>query len=145
MGTPFEEVYNLFLSQVKMYELAMMNETLLEENMHLWLTGALSYFSHMTTKDLYNREFGLSAFSEELSPQEKVILAKHMTHVYLSTFLITEQNISQALNSRDYRMYSPANQLKALQELASKISRDANTLMSRYSYNLVDVKKFFNR
>lgn len=145
MGTPFTDVYDLFLSQVKMYDLAMMNETLLEENMHMWLTGALSYFAYMSQKDLYDHDLDQPNFTEALSPQEKVIIAKHMTNVYLSTFLITEQNIAQALNSRDYRMYSPANQLKALLEVSAKIGRDANLLMSRYSYNLTDVKKFFKK
>ncbi|MEK4025510.1 hypothetical protein [Sporosarcina sp. FSL W7-1283] len=142
MGTPFSDIYLLFLSQIKDYELATMEETLLEENLQLWLINSIGYFT-LCKKDLRNYDSDLAQFTDVLDSIEKQILAKFMVHSYLNTFLLTEQNLKQALNSKDYRMYSPANQLKALKEVREQINSEANTLMSRYSYNIHDVKRFF--
>lgn len=142
MGTPFSDIYHLFLSQIKDYELATMKETSLEDNLQSWLMSSIGYFSSCR-KDLRMYDLQLAYFTEELDSTEQYILAKFMVLAYLSTFLMTEQNLKQALNSKDYRMYSPANQLKALMELRKQIHSDANTLMSRYSYNIHSIREMF--
>jgi hypothetical protein len=74
---------------------------------------------------------------------EKQILAKFMVVVYMDTHLIHDSLLKTALNSKDYRTYSPANQIKALIEIKSKINSEANTLMSRYSYSIKNLKDLF--
>ena len=144
MGTPFSDIYNLFLSQIKDYELALMEETVLEENLKLWLMSAIPFF-HCCKKNLDKMDKVLSTFDEELSNNEQFILAKYMTYSYVSTFLLREENLSQALNSKDYRMYSPANQLKALQALCEHIKREGSVLQSQYSWNPNSIKELFKR
>lgn len=142
MATPFSNIYKHFLSQITDYELIKMEEAAMEENMQLWLMSAIGYFSSCR-KDLRQYDLQLSQFTEELDSTEQEILAKFMVSAYVSTFLITEQNLKQAINSRDYRTYSPANQLKALTELKKHIHSEANTLMSRYSYSIHAIKELF--
>ena len=144
MGTPFSDIYNLFLSQIKDYELAEMEETVLDENLQLWLMGAIPFF-HSCKKNLDKLDKTLATFDEELSGTEQFILAKYMTYSYVSTFLLREENLSQALNSKDYRMYSPANQLKALQALCEHIKREGSTLQSQYSWNVHSLKELFKK
>lgn len=144
MGTPFSDIYNLFLSQIKDYELALMEETVLEENLQLWLMGAIPFF-HSCKKDLDKIDMVLGIFEEKLNNNEQFILAKYMTYSYVTTFLLREENLSQALNSKDYRMYSPANQLKALQNLCEHIRREGTTLQSQYSWNVNSLKEMFKR
>jgi len=144
MGTPFSDIYNLFLSQIKDYELAEMEETVLDENLQLWLMGAIPFF-HSCKKNLDKKDKILGVFDEELSDTEQSILAKYMTYSYVSTFLLREENLSQALNSKDYRMYSPANQLKALQSLCEHIKREGSTLQSQYSWNVHSLKEMFKK
>src|SRR6185312_11551999 len=111
MGTPFSDIYELFLSQITDYELTVMTETTLEKNMQMWLVSAIPNFLNCK-KNIQQYDKYLAEFDEELSSTEQFILSKYMVHAYVSTFLIKEENLSQALNSKDYRMYSPANQLK---------------------------------
>lgn len=144
MGTPFSDIYNLFLSQIKDYELALMEETVLEENLRLWLMSAIPFF-HSCRKNLNKLDSGLAVFDEELTLNEQILLAKYMTYSYVSTFLLREENLSQALNSKDYRMYSPANQLKALQSLCEHIKREGSTLQSQYSWNVHSLKELFKK
>lgn len=143
MGTPFTEIYVQFLAQVETYELANMPETSLEENMQLWLTNSLGYFT-MCRKEL-TYDAHLSEFDEELDNNEKTILASYMAVEYLKTFLMKEQNLSQALNSKDYRMYSPANQLNALTNLRNHMLDEINAKLSRYSWNKKSIKGLFKK
>ena len=142
MATPFNEIYPLFLSQVTDYDLVNMTVDSLEDNLQLWLLSSIGFFSNCK-HDLSDFDLTLKQFNAELNHIEKQILAKFMVVAYLDTHLIKEDLMKQSLNSKDYRMYSPANQIKALIELKSKINNEANTLMSRYSYNIHRLKDLF--
>lgn len=145
MGTPFSDIYKLFLSQIKDYELAEMEDTVLEDNLGLWLVNAIPHFKSCKKNLEMIIDETMKEFSEALTITEKSILAKYMVYVYVSTYLIREENLSQALNSKDYRMYSPANQLKALQFLCEHIKRDGSTLQSQYSWNAASLKEMFKK
>jgi len=142
MATPFGDIYTLFLSQVTDYELAVMDETSLDENLQFWLMSAIGFFSNCR-QDISEFDLTAKQFIADLTINEKQILSKFMVVVYLDTHLIKEDLMKQTLNSKDYRMYSPANQIKALIEIKSKINSEANTLMSRYSYSLKNLKELF--
>ena len=142
MGTPFNDIYQLFLSQVKVFELVMMDDNSLEQNMQLWLMSSIGHFGNCR-KDLRQHDLIMGEFAEELDSEEKFILAKYMSYAYLLTYVITESNLKQSLNSKDYRMYSPANQLKALQGLRDSLYSEANSLKTQYSYNIHSIKDFF--
>ena len=141
MATPFNNIYSLFLSQITDYNLQSLNNESLEANLQLWLLGAIGYFSNCS-HDLTNFDLGLKQFNVVLNHNEKLILSKFMLSVYLDTHLIKEDLLKQNLNSKDYRMYSSANQIKALIEIKNKVTGEANVLMSRYSYNIHRMKEF---
>lgn len=157
--TPFSDVFNLFLSQVTDYELTLPSQLsgeltaeeelmkqefidTLEDNMKLWLRAALTRFT-MIKKDVDDVNWEDKQFNVTLKSNEQYILAKCMVLSYLDIHVISEGNIKQALNSKDYRMYSPANQLKALLELQAHINNDLNSLMSRYSWSIDSIRGRF--
>lgn len=142
MTTPFDTIYPQFLSQVTDYELATMDEIALEENLQLWLLGAIGFFSNCK-HDLSDFDLVTQQFNSDLNHMEKQILAKFMVIVYLDTHLIKDSLYKEKLNSKDYRSYSPAALMKTLLEVKTKINSEANTLMSRYSYNIHRLKDFF--
>lgn len=144
MGTSFQEIYESFLSRVSTYELAMLEETKLESNLQEWLINALPYFTNCK-KDLDNYDKEFAHFNEKLSNSEITILAVYMVYLYASTFLMREENLAQALNSKDYRMYSPQGQLKALTSLQEHLAQEANTLKSQYSWNVKSIREMFKR
>lgn len=142
MATPFQDVYDLFLSQITDYELAVMEETSLDENMLSWMKSAIGFFSNCR-HNLYDFDTTTQQFNDDLTINEMQILSKFMVFSYLDTHLIKEDLMKQSLNSKDYRMYSPANQIKAIQGLKESVSAEANLLKSLYSYNLNTLKDFF--
>lgn len=142
MATPFQEIYTTFLSQITDYELAVMEETSLDENMEKWMMNSIGYFSNCR-HNLLDYDLTIKQFNDDLTVTEIYLLSKFMVFVYLDTHLIKEDLMKQSLNSKDYRMYSPANQIKAIQGLKESVNAEANTLLSRYSYNLHLLKDFF--
>lgn len=141
MATPFTTVYTSFLSNVTDYNLAKIPEASLDENMQSWLMQAISFCVHSVSKvNDYDLDFG--EFNQTLNNSEIQILAKLMVENYMNTYLFREDLLSQSLNSKDYRAYSPANQLKALRELKEHIHNDATVLMSRSSYSIQNLEAF---
>jgi hypothetical protein len=139
MATPFTTVYKSFLSNVTDYNLANLPEASPEKNTLLWLKSAISYCTHSVKKvNDYDEYFG--EFNQNLDNNEIQVLAKLMVEEYMNTYLFREDLLSQSLNSKDYRAYSPANQLKALRELKAHIHNDANVLMSRSSYSIQNLE-----
>lgn len=142
MATPFTDVYPLFLSQVTSYELEEMEDEILDENMEAWLLGAIGFFSSCK-HDLSNLDLTLKQFNFDLNQVEQQILSMFMLIAYLNTQIVDEKLIKDTLNSKDYRTYSTANKLKSLLEIQASINSRVNTLMSRYSYNIHQLKDFF--
>lgn len=144
MTTNFENIYNRFLANITDYKLAKLDDVALEENLELWLEQSISFYPN-PRKDLQNRDMKMKCFSEVLNDTEIEVLAKFMIMSYMNTHLMREDYLSQSLNSKDFKIYSPANQLKALRELKESVKQEANTLISRNSYNVADIKKMFGK
>ena len=144
MTTSFNDVYDRFLANITDYKLAKLDDVTLEDNLRLWLQQAISFYPN-SQKDLSIVDPYQAIFIEDLNSTEIAVLAKFMIMSYMNTHLMREDLLSQSLNSRDYSIYSPANQLKALRELKESIRNEANTLISRNSYNVNSIKKMLKQ
>lgn len=142
--TPFEEVYNRFLSSITDYNLARLSDTVLKANMEQWLSSAIAAIPN-PSNSLKNVDFSLESFNGELTHTESEIVSKFMLSAYINTHLMREEYLSQSINSKDYRSYSSASQLKAILDLQKSIVNDANVLISRNSYSVERVMDKFNK
>ena len=142
MATPFSDVYSMFLSQVTDYELAVMEDISLEENLQLWMMSAIGFFSNCR-QDLTDFDLTTTQFTPDLTMNEKQILSKFMVVVYMDTHIIHENLMKRELGSKDYRVLSGDNKIKALIGIKTLINSEANTLMSRYSYSIKNLKDLF--
>lgn len=144
MATPFTDIYDVFFSNIHSYKLALLDDLNLEEELSQWLQNGIAHFT-MARTNIYNFTTQLQQFNCDLSFLEKQILGKCMTLEYMNTHLMDEKNLSSALNSRDYRTYSPAKQLEALTKVKNHLIYDSDTLMSRYSYSGIDLTEYFGK
>ena len=142
MATPFSEIYDVFFSNVHSYKLALLDEISLEEELSQWLFGGMTHFTTANT-NIYNFNKSMAEFNCDLDFSEKQILGKCMTLEYMNTHLMDEKNLSSALNSKDYRTYSPAKQLESLIKTKDSLSKEIDTLMSRWSYKICNIEKLF--
>lgn len=144
MATPFTDIYDVFFSNIHSYKLALLDDINLEEELSQWLQNGIAHFT-MARTNIYNFNIQLQQFNCDLEFLEKQILGKCMTLEYMNTHLMDEKNLSSALNSRDYRTYSPAKQLEALTKVKNHLIYDSDTLMSRYSYSGINLTEFFGK
>lgn len=144
MGTPFSNIYDIFYANIHSYKLALLDQNALEEELSQWLVNGISHFT-MARTNLYSFNQDTQEFSCTLAYLEQQILGKCMTLEYMNTHLFDEKNLSSALNSKDYRTYSPAKQLDTLIKLQKTLSEDLDNLMSKYSYNGEDIRALFKR
>ncbi|MFO1442804.1 hypothetical protein KDN24_06195 [Bacillus sp. Bva_UNVM-123] len=98
-----------------------------------FLKSAIPKFTY-SVKDLSNRDDILLQFNFILSEIEKEILATLMVVEYLSPKILRDEFLESRLGSKDYREFSPANQLKELKDLRKIFKDEANLLMIEYYY-----------
>jgi hypothetical protein len=133
MATPFEDIYEFFLSKVTDFSFANFTDTELEEELEMYLRSATpKFFSAGETRLKRNSTF--KEFDQNLTDLEKEILASLMIVEYLNPKIISTENMRQFLASKEYKIYSQANHLSKMIELRNQVKSEVNHLMSLYSY-----------
>ena len=132
MATPFEEVYQFFLSKVTDYSFVNFTENELEEEFEKYLRSASTKFFSAGTRLEKNLKF--KEFERDLTDLELEILSLLMVLEYLNPKIIATENMKQFLATKEYKVYSQANHLSKMLELKNNIKSEVNHLMSQYSY-----------
>ena len=137
MGTPYNEIYNMFLSDIKDRKLiSMLAPAELVDILEYYLLESADIHFKRCEKDLSDRDVELQQFNLDLTNEEKRILAKGMRIKWLSSnFVANEQLLNARLTTKDYNIFSPANQLKVLMSLEVEFKRELRALITRYQYD----------
>jgi len=144
MATPFSDVYSIFLSNITDYNLGNMNATDLESNLEQWLLASIPYLPN-SYGDVNNYDIVKNQFNVTLDNPLKQILGKIMILNYLNTQIFREEYLKQHLNSKDYKTYSPNEQLKTLHNIRKDLRIEIDSLISKYSYNTKNLKAWFGK
>ncbi|MGM7720497.1 hypothetical protein [Metabacillus sp. Hm71] len=134
--TTYDEIYSRFLGKIEDYEIKEKLQLEYEFALELlldFLKSAIPKFTY-STKNLSDRDDTLSRFNFELNEMEKEILSTFMVVEYLSPKILRDEYLEDRLGSKDFRSFSPANQLKELRELRQSFKSEANSLMIEYYY-----------
>lgn len=114
MATTYAEVYNAFLDKVTDYDLALMVETDAQSLMHGYLTQAVVRFLESCNKDLSQTDE--NGFTETLDIDEIDILSEGMVVAWLRPRRNNLDLLRNALNTKDFTTFSPANLLDKVNE-----------------------------
>ncbi len=134
MSTPFSRVFELFLPLIADYDLIPMTTAEIELNLGRWLRSASNKFSVDCRQNVLARNFVTQSFSVSLTELEVQILAQLMVVEWLSPRLHATQLIKQAMNDKDFKLYSQSNHIEQLTKLRDAAQKTANSLIMRYSY-----------
>lgn len=134
MATPFSEIYDRVYNKISDYSFLNLTQNEVEDILESYLLSSIVKFKKCK-KDLSNRNQTLKQFNEDLTDEEKEILATLMCVEYLTPKLITSDLLQQRLSTKDYQLYSQANQIKEIREVRDKMKSEANQMMIRYSYS----------
>ncbi|OAO82585.1 hypothetical protein [Anoxybacillus flavithermus] len=134
MATPFSEIYGRVYNKISDYSFLNLTQNEVEDILESYLLSSIVKFKKCK-KDLSNRDQALKQFNEDLTDEEKEILATLMCVEYLTPKLITSELLKQKLSTKDYQLYSQANQIKEIREVRDKMKSEANQMMISYSYS----------
>lgn len=131
MATPFLNVYDLFLllNQDKR-SLETLSPEHQEELFQSFLLKSAVDFYECKTDLSFNLE--RKEFNEDLELDEQYILAEFMRLYWTQRLLFDEKNLRLQLGDRDYKKFSPANQLKELSSLETKAKNDLKKRIIKY-------------
>lgn len=132
MATPFEEVYNFFLSKVTDYSFINFTESELEDEFEKYLRSACAKFFTAGTR--LEKDLQFKEFNRDLTDLEMEIISLLMVIEYLNPKIVATENMKQFLTTKEYKVYSQANHLSKMLELKNQYKSEASHLMSQYSY-----------
>ena len=140
MSTSYEEVYDRFLNKIEDYDF--MNaiqddEDFFDAKLLKHINSGISLFTYSVKG--FIRDNKTLKFEREIDEQEKEIIALFMLHEYLNSKIIRDELVEQALGSRDFRQWSPANLLRAVKETQKEIKESADALMNVHYFSEGDL------
>jgi hypothetical protein len=132
MSTPFEKVFDSFLSKIEddLYtSLSVDNEADLTK----LLNGAIVQFDFPKV-NIFDKDDDMQQFNVDLSIHEIEILANLMKLEWIKRQLNSVSLLKQMLGDKDFRLTSQANHLKVLIDLKMETEKEINSLVTKYSY-----------
>lgn len=138
MATPFQNIYDKFLSLIEDYELAIIPDDELDYLLFSYLDRAVSLDFKQCRKDLTNYNKELKQFNEDLTGEEQWIIAYGMVLSWLESKIKRERLLRDAISDRDYEESSHANQLKELLNLEESTRKKITEYILNYTFNDFD-------
>lgn len=138
MATPFQDIYDKFLSLIDDYELALFENDDLEFLLSNYLSRAISLDFKQCKNDLSNLDKELKQFNEDLTDEEQWIISHGMVLSWLEPKIKRERLLRDAISDRDYKESSHANQLTALLKLEETTAEKLKQYIISYTYNDFD-------
>jgi hypothetical protein len=132
MSTPFEKVFDSFLSKIvdTLYNNPEFN---VEADLTKLLNSAIVQFDFPKV-NIFDKDDVLLQFNVDLSLHETEILANLMKLEWIKRQMNSVNLLKQLIGDKDFRLTSQANHLKVLIDLKVETEKEINSLVTKYSY-----------
>jgi hypothetical protein len=132
MTTPFEKVFNSFLSKIEDNLYGNLDFDI-EADLTKILNSAIVQFDFPKV-DIFDKDDDLQQFNVDLSLHEIEILANLMKLEWIKRQMNSVSLLKQMIGDKDFRLTSQANHLKVLIDLKMETEKEINSLVTKYSY-----------
>ena len=134
MATPYETIYSSFrINKIKDTEILSLKDEDIETLDFGYLKSARVKFK--TCSKMSDYDDVLKQFNKDLTDEEVEILANLMIVEWLTPKINATEFLRMNMDATDFKIFSPANQLKQLKEIRDNFKKEANALIGSYSYN----------
>jgi hypothetical protein len=132
MTTPFEKVFDSFLSKIEddLYTSLSID---VEADLTKLLNSAIVQFDFPKV-DIFDKDDTLQLFNVDLSIYEIEILSNFMKLEWIKRQMNSVSLLKQMLGDKDFRLTSQANHLKVLIDLKTETEKEINSMVTKYSY-----------
>lgn len=136
--TNLSDIYDIFLSKISDYNLVnLLPEEVDEELLGYFKSARTKFYKCKKDKD-GNDRLELSEddtkVTGKLTYYEMEILVKLMLVEYMTPILLSSEVLKQGLSDKDFKIYSQANQLRELNLLYRLLQKEANKMITEYTY-----------
>ena len=139
MATPYEELYERALFKVKDLKLGSMDESERRYVLKRYLDSAVADFNAKCEKDLDDRDELVEEFVEDLTNDEKEILALGMAYYWLSAQIMDRSLLKNKISTKDYQYFSPANLMREINEMRTDVRKEYRHRIAEYTYDHGDL------
>ena len=144
MTITYDMAIGAFLAKITEYDLMDMSPESREDMVIQYLKTAASQFRKVCKYDLVGTmndtegEFQVDV-AEEDADELLDILSEGMVVQWLKPYIYRQENLENALSTRDFSVFSPAELTYRVSNLYSKAQRDFINMIREYSYNHGDL------
>jgi hypothetical protein len=133
MATPYENIYERFLSKITDFNLVEMDDYSFDKMMLGWLNSSIVRMRKCKS-DLSLRDNEIQEFTEDLSDLEIELLALGMVDAWVTPMLNSTELTLQFVGGKEEKVYSQAQQLAELRNLKRENSLEMNRLHNYFTY-----------
>ncbi len=135
MSTPYSEIDDMFLGDIRDETFLEFTEQEREEILNSLRTKAITRFK-ACRKDLYDRDNELKQFNQDLTEEEKLIIATCMRKYWLNDKVYNLELLKQRMSTKDWKMTSQAMHLLRLTTLVQELDKEISKMIVDYTiYN----------
>lgn len=133
MATPYEKIYERFLSKITDFKLVEIDDYSFDKMMCDWLNSSIVRM-RKCKHDLSLRDDSLQEFSEDLLDLEIELLALGMVDAWVTPMLNSTELTLQFIGGKEEKIYSQAQQISELRNLKRDNSLEINRLHNYFTY-----------
>ena len=133
MATPYEKIYERFLSKITDFNLAEVDDYSFDKMMQSWLNSSIVRMRKCKS-DLSLRDDEVQEFAEDLIDLEIELLALGMVDAWVTPMLNSTELTLQFIGGKEEKYYSQSQQLAELRNLKKENSLEMNRLHNYFTY-----------
>lgn len=133
MATPYEKIYERFLSKITDFNLAEVDDYSFDKMMQSWLNSSIVRMRKCKS-DLSLRDNEAQEFVEDLIDLEIELLALGMVDAWVTPMLNSTELTLQFIGGKEEKYYSQSQQLAELRNLKKENSLEMNRLHNYFTY-----------
>lgn len=144
MSVPYDVFIGAFLNKITEYEIVNLYEYTRDEIVIGYMKRAISGFKKnckydlSTTADDEIRCFNVDISKDDLDTITDIV-SEGMVVQWLKPYVYKQELLENAINTRDFTTYSPAELLMRVGNAYTKAQKDYTQMIREYSYNTGDL------
>ena len=143
MSVPYDVFTQAFLDKVTEYDFPIRDyerNGMIDRYMKRAIAefGKICKYDLLTTDDDIVREFDVDVAPEDMDELADII-SEGMLVQWMRPYVYKQENLENAMNTRDFTTYSPAELTRQVKETYNGVRRDFTNMMREYSYNHGDL------
>ena len=140
MSVSYDIFTGAFLSKITEFELLKLADIECQELVDGYMKRAISSFSRVckydliSTSDDINRVFNIDIDDDSIDEIVDIV-SEGMVVQWLKPYVYRQEILENAINTRDFTTYSPAELLMRVGDAYSKAQKDYTQMIREYSFN----------